>query len=51
MQILFNIFMDIVFTIYYFVLLAIAGVGYVINNIGYSISALGQLLMKVDPLR
>lgn len=38
-------------TIYYFGLLAIAGVGYALKATGEFIGSVGEKLMKLDPMR
>ena len=48
---IFCVIIDILCSIWFMGLFFVAAVGSIINSIGESISTLGQLLMKVDPLR
>lgn len=51
MKILVTAFKEVFYNIYYIVLMLIVCLGSAINYLGQRLSALGQLLMKVDPLR
>lgn len=48
---IFCVLIDIACSVWLIALFLVAAVGSVVNSIGESISALGQFLMKADPLR
>lgn len=51
LQVIFDAFMDIIFTVWYIALLLIAGLGGWIDHLGCFISNIGQWLESFDPLR